>query len=117
MAEKSCLLFGFRFLAWLFVAPLLADALIRQLPPPIWAELVAALIIGAGYGAAASALIHSSLRFDVSLSGKRDLLLLLTIAGIASTAVAASYVSLVTVIGLLDSQDFARQPCATGSGT
>ena len=32
--------------------PLLADALVRQFPLPIWAELAAALIIGAGYGPA-----------------------------------------------------------------
>jgi two-component system, LuxR family, sensor kinase FixL len=45
------LLFGYEFLPWLFVAPLLADAVVRQLPLPLGAEVVAALIIGLGYGA------------------------------------------------------------------
>jgi signal transduction histidine kinase len=102
------LLFGFQFLPWLLVAPLLADALVRQLPLPIWAELIAALIIGLGYGAAASALIHPSLRFDFSVARKRDLLLLVGIAAIASAVVAVSYVALVIAIGLLESQRFAQ---------
>ena len=102
------LLFGYEFLPWLFVAPLLADAVVRQLPLPLGAEVVAALIIGLGYGAGAGALIHPSLRFDVSLATKRDLLLLVTVAAIASAAVALSYVALVVAIGLLDPRQFAQ---------
>jgi two-component system, LuxR family, sensor kinase FixL len=102
------LLFGYEFLPWLFVAPLLADALVRQLPLPIWAELIAVLIIGLGYGAGASALIHPALRFDVSLATKRDLLLLVAVAAIASAVVALSYAGLVVAIGLLDAQQFAQ---------
>lgn len=101
------LLFGREFLPWLFVAPLLADALVRQLPLPIWAELIAALIIGLGYGAGASALTQPSLRFDVALKSKRDLLLLVGIATIASAVVALGYALLVVVIGLLDATEFA----------
>ncbi len=90
------------------MAPLLADAVVRQLPLPLGAEVVAALIIGLGYGAGAGALIHPSLRFDVSLATKRDLLLLVTVAAIASAAVALSYVALVVAIGLLDPRQFAQ---------
>src|ERR1043166_6358102 len=102
------LLFGYEFLSWLFIAPLLADALVRQLPLPIWAELIAVLIIGLGYGTGASALIHPSLRFDVSLSKRRDLLLLVAAAAMASAAVAFAYTALVVTIGLLDPQQFAQ---------
>jgi two-component system sensor kinase FixL len=102
------LLFGYEFLPWLFVAPLLADAVVRQLPLPLGAEVVAALIIGLGYGAGASALIHPSLQFDVSLATKRDLLLLVTVAAVASAAVALSYAALVVAIGLLDAQQFGQ---------
>jgi two-component system sensor kinase FixL len=102
------LLFGYEFLPWLFIAPLLADAVVRQLPLPLGAELIAALMIGLGYGTGASALIHPSLRFDVSLATKRDLLLLVTVAAIASATVALSYVALVVAIGLLDPRQFAQ---------
>ena len=46
------LLFGAEFLPWLFIAPVLADALVRGLPLPLAAEIAAALIIGGGYAAA-----------------------------------------------------------------
>ena len=51
------LLFGLEFLPWLFVAPLLADALVRGAPLPIGTELIAASIIGAGYGTGAALLL------------------------------------------------------------
>src|SRR5262245_43694909 len=102
------LLFGYAFLPWLFVAPLLADAVVRQLPLPLGAEVIAALIIGLGYGAGASALIHPALRFDVSLATRRDLLLLVAVAAVASAVVALSYAALVVAIGLLDPREFAQ---------
>ena len=102
------LLFGHAFLPWLFVAPLLADALVRDLPLPLWAELVTALIIGIGYGSGASALTHPSLRFDSSLASKRDLFLLVGVAAVTSAAVALSYVALVVQIGLLDPRGFVQ---------
>src|SRR5262245_34321625 len=43
------LLFGATFLPWLFVAPVLADALVRGFALPVAAEIAAALIIGGGY--------------------------------------------------------------------
>jgi len=102
------LLFGHAFLPWLLVAPLIADALVRDLPLPLWAELVAALIIGIGYGTGASVLTHPSLRFDISLASRRDLFLLVGMAAITSAAVALAYVALVVAVGLLDSREFAQ---------
>jgi two-component system, LuxR family, sensor kinase FixL len=100
------LLFGRAFLPWLAVAPLMADALVRGLPLPLPAELIAALTIGVLYGGAASVLLHPSMRFDVSLSTRRDLLLLVAVTVIASAAVALSYVTLVVAIGLLEPGQF-----------
>lgn len=102
------LLFGQRFLPWLLVAPLVADALVRGVPMPIGAELIAALIIGLGYGAGARVLIHPSLRFDVSLSSKRDLFLIVGVAAIVSAVVALGYVALVVFVGLLDPRAFTQ---------
>ena len=51
------LLFGTEFLPWLFIAPVLADVLVRGLPLPLTAELAAALIIGGGYAAATAVLL------------------------------------------------------------
>ena len=102
------LLFGPEFLPWLFAAPLLADALVRQFPLPMWAELVAALLIGFGYGAGALVLTAPRLRFDVRLASKRDLLCLVAVAAAASAVVALSYVLLVMGIGLLEPAQFGQ---------
>ena len=102
------LLFGAEFLPWLFVAPFVADALVRQFPLPIWAELMTASIIGIGYGAGALTLTRPRLRFDVTLASKRDLLSLIAAAGAAAAFVALSYVSLVVAIGLLEPAQFAQ---------
>ena len=96
------LLFGGAFLPWLFVAPFVADALVREFPLPIWAEVVTVTMIGLGYGAAALALTHPSLRFDVSLASKRDIFLLMAAAAFATALVALSYVFVVVSAGLLE---------------
>jgi two-component system sensor kinase FixL len=102
------LLFGRRFLPWLVLAPLIADAFVRGLPLPFGAELLASAAIGIAYGAGAMALAYPSLRFDVALSTRRDLLLLVTVAAIASAVVAGTYVALVVAIGLLPPGQFSQ---------
>jgi len=102
------LLFGIEFLPWLFVAPFVADALVRLFPLPIWAELMAALIVGLGYGVGAMALTRPQLGFDVTFGSKRDLLWLVAVAAIASALVALSYVWLVVAIGFLEPAQFAQ---------
>jgi two-component system, LuxR family, sensor kinase FixL len=101
------LLFGRAFLPWLFLAPLLADGVVRQLPLPLWGELATALIIGAGYGAGATFLTRPALRFDISFSNKRDLFWLVAVAAVSAAFVALAYVSLVAALGFLDAQQFA----------
>jgi C4-dicarboxylate-specific signal transduction histidine kinase len=101
------LLFGRAFLPWLFLAPLAADAVVRQFPLPLWAELPTVLIIGAGYGAGALLLTRPALRFDISLASRRDLFRLVAVAAASSAFVALAYVGLVVALGFLDAQQLA----------
>jgi two-component system, LuxR family, sensor kinase FixL len=100
------LLFGPSFLPWLFIAPFVADALVRDFPLPIWAEVMTSSVIGLGYGIGALALARPSLRFDVTLASKRDILLLIAAAALAAALVALSYVSIASAAGLLDPGQF-----------
>jgi two-component system, LuxR family, sensor kinase FixL len=102
------LLFGTEFLPWLFVAPLLADAVVRGLPLPIGAELAAAAIIGAGHGAGASLLLSPRVRFDPTLASKPSLLWLTAAAVGSAAVVAVGYVAMVITLGLLPAADFTR---------
>lgn len=100
------ILFGPRFLPWLFVAPLCADALVRQFPLPMWAEIVAAMIVGGGYALGAGVLISRRVSFDPGFTHKRDLLLLMAAAASAAAVVALGYVALVVAIGLMAPPQF-----------
>jgi two-component system, LuxR family, sensor kinase FixL len=101
------LLFGRAFLPWLFLAPLAADAVVREFPLPLWAELPTVMIIGVGYGAGALVLTRPALRFDISLASRRDLFWLVTVAAASSAFVALAYVGFVVALGFLDAQRFA----------
>jgi signal transduction histidine kinase len=102
------LLFGIEFLPWLFIAPLIADAVVRGLPLPIWAELATAAVIGLGYGLGAFSLTQPWFRFDVTLRSKRDLVCLIAAAAVSAAVVAVSYVSIVVAIGLLEPSQFVQ---------
>lgn len=101
-------LFGTEFLPWLFVAPVLADVLVRGLALPLPAEAAAALIIGGGYAAGASLLLSPRLKFDPTLGTRTSLLLLLTMAVVSTAVVTTAYVSMLVVWGLLPGAEFAR---------
>ena len=100
------LLFGAEFLPWLFIAPLLADALVRGFPLPLGAEITAILIIGGGYAAATALLLMPRLRFDPALGAKHSLLLLTGVAVASTAVVAASYVGMLVAFGVLPTADF-----------
>jgi signal transduction histidine kinase len=102
------LLFGTEFLPWLFVAPVLADVLVRGLPLPIGVELAAALIIGGGYAIATTLLLSTRLRFDPSLGSRHSLLLLMVVAVTSTAIVAAGYVGALVAFGILPGADFSR---------
>lgn len=102
------LLFGAQFMPWLFVAPVLADALVRGFALPLGAEAAAALIIGGSYAIATGLLLSPRLGFDPTLGARRSLVVLVTVA-VASTAVAAaSYVGMLVAFGVLPAADFGR---------
>lgn len=102
------LLFGAEFVPWLFLAPLLADALVRGFALPVAAEITAALIIGGGYALATVLLLLPRLRFDPALASRYSLVLLMAVAVASTAVVAASYVSMLVAFGVLPAADFGR---------
>lgn len=100
------LLFGQRFIPLLFVAPLLADLLVRQLPFPWWLEIASCIINGGGYAAGLAVLLRPATRFNPALASMRDLLVLIAAAAVSGAFVAASYVGLLVAAGLVASADF-----------
>jgi two-component system, LuxR family, sensor kinase FixL len=102
------LLFGAELVPWLFVAPVLADALVRGFALPLGAEIAAALIIGGGYALAAGLLLRPRLRFDATLGSRQSLVLLVAVAVVSTAVVAASYVGMLIAFGVLPALDFGR---------
>jgi integral membrane sensor domain MASE1 len=100
------LLFGVEFLPWLFIAPVLADGLVRGFALPLPAEIAAGAIIGSGYAAATALLLRPRLRFDAALATRGSLLLLLTVAFVSTAAVAGLYVLMLVGFGLLPGAEF-----------
>ncbi|HEX2336226.1 MAG TPA: MASE1 domain-containing protein, partial [Hyphomicrobiaceae bacterium] len=93
------LLFGAKFVPWLFIAPVWADALVRDLLLPIAAELSASIIIGGGCAAATRLLLAPRLRFDPSLTSRQSLLLLMMVAVISTAMVAGANVGMRVAFG------------------
>jgi two-component system, LuxR family, sensor kinase FixL len=100
------LLFGFELLPWLFVAPFLADLLVRQLPLPPVTELLLVLVSGLGYGSATALLLWRRIGFDVTLSARRSLLWLMAAALVSTAAVAFGHVLVLHAFGLISAADF-----------
>lgn len=93
------LLFGQRYLPLLFVAPLLADLIVRGLPVSATATFASSAMIGAGYSIAALAILNPVMRLDVSLSYMRDLALLLLVALVSSGGVALGVAAVYSAAG------------------
>jgi signal transduction histidine kinase len=101
------LLFGQRYLPLLFVAPLLADLLVRHLPISIYVEAATIFVSGAAYGGATLFLLRPKMRFDPTLASLRDLVWLMVV-GAASTAVAAiGVIAVLVAAGLIGPAEFA----------
>jgi signal transduction histidine kinase len=100
------LLFGVEFVPLLFVAPMLADAVVRGFALPVPAEASAALIIGGGYAAATTLLLAPRLNFDPTLSSRHSLLMLIGIAVVSTACVAAGYAGMLVLFGVLPASDF-----------
>jgi len=99
------LMFGPRMIPFLFIAPVLTDLAVRQLPVPLTIELWRAFLIGGVYAAAGLFLLHPKLRFDRALRSLRDLLLLMIVTALSAAAVAAGYVGSIVAVGLMPAAD------------
>jgi len=100
------LLLGREYIPWLFVAPMLVNALVLNLPVPTSVHLLGSIIVGAGYGAATSFLTLPKLAFDRTLSTKRSLMMLIAVAAVSTGLVAFTYVGLLFAFGLVSGNDF-----------
>ena len=100
------LIFGRGMIPYLFVAPFMADLIVRHLPLPWMLEFATTAIIGCGYSLALLFLLHPQTRFNSALLSLRDLFLLLVSAAAGGTLVAIGYVGLVTAAGFLPGDDF-----------
>jgi signal transduction histidine kinase len=81
------LVFGLRFAPLLVLSALIGDVVVRQLPAPFYAALLAALAPAIGYGALAW-LLRRRLAIDLALRNVRDLAILLA-GGLLATAFVA----------------------------
>jgi len=100
------LLFGYQFVPWLVMAPLLGDLIVRGWQVPITAEIPIVLINGLVYGAAAALLLSPHIRFDHTLSSRRSLLWLLAVAIVSIGLVASGHVLILLAHGMLAPADF-----------
>ena len=100
------LLFGQRFIPLLFVAPLLADIMVRQLPLSWGVEIATSSVVGCWYGVALMYLLRPETRFNPALTSMRDLIVLIVVAAVSSAFVAGSYVGVLVVSGWLPATDF-----------
>jgi signal transduction histidine kinase len=100
------LLFGQRFLPWLFVAPLLANALVRHFPLPWHVELAGDAIIGGGYAVGLLMLLGPKMRFNPALSSMRDIVIFIVVAALSSIVVAIGFVALLTIADLVAPNTF-----------
>ena len=99
------LMFGRRMMPFLFIAPLLADLVLRQLPLPLSIETSLSVVIGGVYSLAGLLLLHPKLGFDRGLSSMRDLLILIVVTAVSAGLVAAGYVGLLVAAGLMPTAD------------
>ncbi len=99
------LLFGQRYLPWLFVSPLLADLLVRHLPVPIMVEAATVLVSGVAYGGATLFLLRPQMRFDPALASLRDLVRLMVAAAISTALAAIGVIAVLAAAGLIGPTD------------
>jgi signal transduction histidine kinase len=99
------LMFGRRMIPFLFIAPVLGDLVVRQLPLPLVIEMSSAVVIGGVYATAGLLLLHPKLGFDRGLSSMRDLLILIVVTVVSAALVALGYVGLLFATGLIPTAD------------
>jgi two-component system, LuxR family, sensor kinase FixL len=100
------LVFGRRMIPLLFISPLVADLVNREMLVPWSVEIISAGLIGGSYSAALIFLTRPNTRFDLALSSMRDLVLLILVAAASAAFVASGYVAVRVAAGLLPPIDF-----------
>ena len=100
------LAFGRRMIPYLFVAALLADVIVRQLPFSWALEFAIIASIGGGYSLGLLFLMRPKTRFNLARFSTRDLSLLLGTAAATAAFVASSFVGAMIAAGLVPVKDF-----------
>ncbi len=100
------LLCGPRYIPLLFVAPFLADLVVRHLPAPLPAGLLLWLVVGAGYSAATLALSKGKYDFQIRLPRLYDIWILLLVATSSTVFVACLYAAILASADLIAWRDF-----------
>jgi two-component system, LuxR family, sensor kinase FixL len=102
------LLFGIKYVPWLFAAQIAADLVVRNLPLPVSAELAVVTITVLGYGLAAAALVFSYRRFDLTLSSRNAIVRLMAAAFISIALVSTGHALVLWLHGLVTSGEVVR---------
>ncbi|MBS0251759.1 MAG: MASE1 domain-containing protein [Proteobacteria bacterium] len=102
------LAFGRAFIPWIFLAPLMADGLLRQFPLPLGAEVAVVLILGGTYAAAAWFLTRQDGPFSNTLQSKQDLIWLLGTAAIAAMVAATVCVLLLAMMSIISTDQIGQ---------
>ncbi|RUP08613.1 MASE1 domain-containing protein [Hyphomicrobium sp.] len=102
------LAFGRAFIPWLFIAPLLADGLLRHFPLPIHTEIGVVVTLGGTYTAATWLLTRAGAEFSRGLQSKRDLIWLLGTAAVAALVAATGCVLLLALTSIIGIEQITR---------
>ncbi len=100
------LLCGARFTPLLFVAPFLADLVVRQLPAPLPVGLLLWLVVGVGYSAATILLLNGRYDFQLRLPRLYDVWMLLLVATLSTVLVAFVYALILAAADMIAWSDF-----------
>ncbi len=103
----AVLIFGRPILPFLFIAPVLGDAVAGQFELPLAYEFASAGLIGGIYGATALFLLHPGRGFDRTLQSMYSIVVLSITTATSAALVAAIHVGLIIAAGLLTTTDFA----------
>ncbi len=102
------LAFGRAFIPWLFIAPLLADGLLRHFPLPLDAEIPVIATLGGTYTAATWLLTRADSNFSQELQSKHDLIWLLGTAAVAAVVAATGCVTLLALLSIIRTEQIPR---------
>lgn len=100
------LLLGKPVFPLLFVAPLLADIIVRGLSTPLPVAILLSFVVGTGYSLAALVLFNPRFRFQTGLNHLQEVCVLLFVAAVSTALVAALYVVVLISASLLTWADF-----------